>query len=589
MAVETVFRREQRPFAWHLQNQRRAQRRDGISRLAGAGRQEGGAAIRGAGDHDRPGRHAKSFGGAAARRLANGGAGRNHRGKCRRGSMPVAAIQSGQALATGSYPVFSAVVLVADIESSGKLSGDPVGLVQDSGNAAGLQQAHGPRQRRGGAVNRGAAPARRGRPRRSTRHRRDRCRGCPQRQGDLRSSTATSVPDVPSTASAPTRARSTDDGEAFHRIVERAGPHRGILRDPIAVATWRRHGRRSEGHKPSRPVDGRDPHAGGADVDAKHEIAHGALRSSDWRYFSASQSSSCGFVLPRLRGSIGSLLARRRVTSARQRASARGARRRLIVQQDAEPRGRRQAARRHGPTRRAASAAVSARLGFNDPGPEKNDVVRDRAIRAAQRRDWIGVGCDRVQFVVFRDCDSHRPRRGAAPRDRRAGAGEARGRAAARPRREAVRPRPTLSPATTRPCFPSTTTLVSARRCSAIACPSDAPGRIYGTKAQFRPASACDQPLRRVEKAGDRNRFDTMHVDDHPLRHHRMERGFDRRPQRRAQQIVADEGAACFAGRIAGRKTLEHRGKIDRDQDGLRQSPPSSRCRSPSPTSRRRA
>jgi hypothetical protein len=77
----------------------------------------------------------------------------------------------------------------------------------------------------------------------------------------------------------------------------------------------------------------------------------------------------------------------------------------------------------------------------------------------------------------------------------------------------------------------------------------------------------CGEAIGRVRKACNRNRLDTMHMHHHLLRHHGMERGFDRRPQRRARQVMANERAARFASGIAGRKTVQHRGEIDRYQD----------------------
>src|SRR3979490_1794071 len=102
--------------------------------------------------------------------------------------------------------------------------------------------------------------------------------------GTPRSSTPTSVPDVPSTAIARTRARSTAEARRVilspsqpSQNAQPRGPERGVLRDMMTVAKGGRHSRRGEGEPPRGLIDRRRPHPRGADIDAQYEIAHDAL------------------------------------------------------------------------------------------------------------------------------------------------------------------------------------------------------------------------------------------------------------------------------------------------------------------------
>src|SRR5229473_386170 len=155
MAVNSIFRREQWLFARQFQNQRRAKRGDGISRLVGAGREKGRASVRCAGDNDSPGGHTKPYHRRGGH-LADDGANRNDRGKLAKldkiGCDPIRPGPDDRVISG-----LQGVAFVTDIESSGKSPGDPVRLMEDLCNALCPQQTRRSRQWRRYAVNRGVS------------------------------------------------------------------------------------------------------------------------------------------------------------------------------------------------------------------------------------------------------------------------------------------------------------------------------------------------------------------------------------------------------------------------------------------------
>ncbi len=116
MAVKTIFGSKQRLFARQFQDQCRAQRGDGFSRLVGASREKGRASVCRARDDDRSGRHAETARGLGSD-FSNGCTSRNDRGQLAaldaRGLDPFRPSPGDRII-----PGFQCVAFVTDIEAS---------------------------------------------------------------------------------------------------------------------------------------------------------------------------------------------------------------------------------------------------------------------------------------------------------------------------------------------------------------------------------------------------------------------------------------------------------------------------------------
>jgi len=252
----------------------------------------------------------------------------------------------------------------------------------------------------------------------------------------------------------------------------------------------------------------------------------------------------------RAQGLTGSSLASRQATSARQRASARALDVAVLCKRTSGTGDDNH--RRVGTPRTPCGIRRGLRPSVSImPGPRKTSVGIQRSASRGGETDRIG--CYGVQFVVFR--------RGVAaalspaqrlPIDIGCCADRA-GQPSRNFGAEPFPPRPRYR-RLHEAMLSEHHDIRPARRCSTIVRPSDAPGRTYGTNVQFRPVN--DAASRSV--ASERHAIEIVSTQCTCTTTlcgiTAWSVVFDRRPQRRADQIVTDKFAARFASGVAPRR-----------------------------------